>query len=853
MRVPVLLALAAAMAANSESLQNGAVTVEIFEDLPKGSELSPGDAKPVFRYTEPYFAFPNIPTKYSPEALALDRSVPFVLRATHSRVIAPGAHQIRLRARGASILTIDGREAARTKAQKPNTSSDDPVPPPVEKDASGRRPAPYPHQDVVIDFAGDGKTHEFQLTTIIGGKGLMPTPGELSVAIGSPKQVERLLGPDGSPLLTDENWEKILESSSGRHTAADRARRLEASKEITAKWRQRHDAVRAFWRDRTVAVPAAIAGYPGATEIDRFLAAKMKAGSVEPRPSTEDLDFLRRLTIDTVGMIPSPEEVRAFMKDSPATRRKNAIERLLAATGWADNWVSYWQDVLAENPGILKPDLNNTGPFRFWIHQSFQDGVPFDRFVTELIQMEGSSHQGAPAGFAQATLNDVPMAAKADIIGQAFLGQKLGCARCHDAPFHPYKQKDLFSMAAMLAGKPLKLPPTSTVPVVEGRRKPAVQITLKPGEMIAPDWPFADLVKHNENGAPLPTQGKIDSRRQFAELVVSPGNERFARVVVNRVWKRYMGLGIVEPVEDWARAKASHPEMLDWLAREFVMSGYDLRHVSRLIFQSHVYQRKPVTELTEQTVASDKRFFAGPLRRRMSAEQLVDSLHLAAGKPFECEELNLNPAGDRAPNQFLNMGKPDRAWQMTALSNERDRPALALPVAQSIVDVMTTYGWRQSRQSPTTSRDDSASPMQTLILANGVLGTRMIRLSDDSAFTALAMKDVPVTQLITETFVRVLSRPPAPEELKSMRELLEPYYKDRKVAGAAAVAGNKKTDTRVSWSNHLSAEATRIRMEEERNLRMGDQPTARLKPAFRERYEDALWAMVNSPEFVLMP
>jgi hypothetical protein len=445
------------------------------------------------------------------------------------------------------------------------------------------------------------------------------------------------------------------------------------------------------------------------------------------------------------------------------------------------------------------------------------------------------------------------MAAKADIIGQAFLGQKLGCARCHDAPFHPYKQKDLFSMAAMLAGKPLKLPETSTVPVVEGRRRPAVQITLKPGETISPDWPFADLVKHNENGVPLPAQGKIESRRQFAELVVSPQNERFARVVVNRVWKRYMGLGIVEPVEDWARAKPSHPELLDWLAREFVMSGYDLRHVSRLIFRSHAYQRKPVTELTGQNAPADKRYFAGPLRRRLSAEQLVDSLHLAAGKPFECEELNLNPAGDRAPNQFLNMGKPERAWQMTALSNERDRPALALPVAQSIVDVLTTYGWRQSRQSPATTRDDAASPMQTLILANGVLGTRMVRLSDESAFTVLAMKDQPIAQLITGIFLRVLSRPPAPEEMRSMRELLEPHYKDRVVAGAAAGAGNKKTDTRVSWSNHLSAEATLIRMEEERNLRMGDQPTAKLKPAFRERFEDALWAMVNSPEFVLMP
>lgn len=850
MRLAALMA-AVAFAAQPEDLRSGAVQVEIFENLPKGSEFNPaGD--PAMRYTEPVFAFTNIPVKYSNEALALDRSVPYVLRAAYERVLPHGQLQFRLRARGAAVLMMDGAEIARTAAQKPNTSSDDPVPPPVARDETGRRPAPYPHQDTVAEVAGDGRTHKFQLVAVIGGKGLMPTPGELSVSFGPVKQVERLLGPDGSPLLEDGAWEELLARSERRHREADRVRRLDASKETVARWRERHNEVRAYWKGRPVAVPALTPGYPANNEIDRFLAPKMNEAKVRTQPLTSDLDFLRRVSIDATGLIPTAAEVREFQKQPAASRRAATIERLLSHPGWADNWVSYWQDVLAENPGILKPDLNNTGPFRFWIHQAFQDGVPFDRFVTELIQMEGSAHQGAPAGFAQATLNDAPMAAKADIIGQAFLGQKLGCARCHDAPFHPFKQKDLFSLAAMLGGKDIKLPATSTVPVVEGMRKPAVNITLKPGEMIAPDWPFAELIQHNETGA-LPTDGKVESRRQLASLIVSARNERFARVVVNRIWKRYMGLGIVEPVEDWSRSKASHPELLHWLAREFVISGYDIKHVSRLIFRSHAYQRQAVAKLTEAQTTAASRHFAGPLRRRLTAEQLVDSLHLSAGKEFECEELNLNPAGDREPRQFLNMGKPVRAWQMTALSNERDRPALALPIAQSIVDVLTTYGWRQSRQSPSTTRDDGASPMQTLILANGVLGTRMIRLSDDSAFTELALKDLPLTQLIAETFLRVLSRPPAPEELKSMKELLEPFHKDRKVAGADSAYVARKTDSRVSWSNHLSAEATRIRMEEERNLRMGDQPTKRLQSGFRERYEDMLWAMVNSPEFVMMP
>src|SRR5262249_15800228 len=274
--------------------------------------------------------------------------------------------------------------------------------------------------------------------------------------------------------------------------------------------------------------------------------------------------------------------------------------------------------------------------------------------------------------------------------------------------------------------------------------------------------------------------------------------------------------------------------------------------VARLIVSSQAYQRQASAELNGNTPAKE-RLFEGPARHNMTAEQLVDSLHLAAGKSFDCEDLNLNPAGDRAATQFLNMGKPTRAWQLTALSNERDRPALALPIAQSLIDVMSAYGWRQSRQNAGTTRDDAPSPMQTLILANGVLGTRIIRLSDDSAFTELALRDQPLDRLIEETCLRVLSRPPSAYEKRMLAGVLRDWYAGRLVAGAAAVSSKRQSDSRVSWSNHLSSEATLIRMEEERKLRMGEEPTHRLTAEFRQRYEDTLWALLNSPEFVVVP
>src|SRR5436189_5701392 len=117
-----------------------------------------------------------------------------------------------------------------------------------------------------------------------------------------------------------------------------------------------------------------------------------------------------------------------------------------------------------------------------------------------------------------------------------------------------------------------------------------------------------------------------------------------------------------------------------------MMNDYDLKHVARLIFSSHAYQRKPVT--AQPDLSEKGRLFAGPMRRNLTAEQVVDSLFLSVGKRFACEEMNLNPAGDRPPSQFLNMGTPERAWQLTALSNDGDRPALAVPIAQSQIAVI---------------------------------------------------------------------------------------------------------------------------------------------------------------------
>ncbi len=844
----------AAPAAATISGSGNPVNVELFEGLEEAQWLDPDSQTPISAYSELAFGFVRIPTRFSRNALPLDRSVPFTLKASISKTLPAGQYRFRLRSKGLAQFSIDGRPVLTTKAQTPSKDSNALLPPRASTTEYPVRPAPPAHQDELATVDFDGGEHTLVLTAVIGGKGLAPFPGELAVSYARSGEVDRLLGGDKAPLLTDRDWEEYAKQARARHHEGDLDRRRAVDDEVDAEWRKRHKKVRE-WVEAQPAptVPPLEANWPANNDIDHFIAARAAEAQLRPNELTSDLEFLRRLSLDTVGLLPSREQIRAYQADAPESRRSGAIRRFLDEPGWADHWVSYWQDVLAENPGILKPDLNNTGPFRWYLHQAFLDGHSFDRLVVEMIEMEGSLYQGAPHGFGMASLNEAAMAAKADILSQAFLGNKLSCARCHDAPFHPFKQKDLFSMAAMLEGKALTLPESATVPLVEGGRKPFVEVNLRPGDSIDPHWPFRQVVDDTLAALP-PKNTAVDSRYALASLIVSPANERFADVVVNRVWKRYLGRGMVEPAGDWSQAENSHPELLSYLSREFLRSGYDLKHVSQLIFESHAYQRKPIAA-DPAAPGPAATLFAGPARRTMSSEQLVDSLHQIAGKDFDSEELNLNPLGDRPLRQFLNMGVPRRAWELTALSNERDRPSLALPRAQVLVDLMQAYGWRQSRQAPATDRDDGPSPMQTLALANGATGTRGTRLSDDSYFTTLALEDRPLEEMIDDTFWRVLTREPSEGEKSMVVNYLAPYFAGRVLPPVekSNEGAEKKTDARVSWANHFDPESNLIRMQEERKVRMGDAPTDRLKPDYRERFEDVLWALVNSPEFSVIP
>ena len=515
-------------------------------------------------------------------------------------------------------------------------------------------------------------------------------------------------------------------------------------------------------------------------------------------------------------------------------KRAKAIVRLLADPRWADRWVPYWQDVLAENPNILKATLNNTGPFRYFLYDSLRDNWSMDRFVTALVAMEGSQRGGGTAGFGLASQNDLPMANKAQILSSAFLAMEMKCARCHDAPNHPFNQEDLFAISAMLQRSPVTVPGSSHSPQGLNSNSRVVASRSRRGNRSIPHFPFASL---KSDALPGVLRNTEDSREQLAAIITDPRNERFPQVVANRVWKRLLGFGIVDPVDDWENVHPSHRELLAWLGRELITHDYrpQAHHPAHPQFGSlsaSVGHRRRFALCQAGRAALRSR----PGRRRLTAEQLGDSLFPVAGKEFDCEELNFDLDAHRSVKDFLNAGTPRRAWEFVGLSNERDRPALAKPAAQTIADVLINFGWRDSRNEPKSTREEAPNVLQPASIANGVLGARITRLSDDSAFTALALRDQPVGDLVTQLFQRVLSRLPSDKERAAFTATLTPGYARTACWPSRAAKCRKKP--RVTkfpmWSNHLNPEATNVVYAMEKIVRAGAPPTPRLAPAWRE-------------------
>lgn len=822
------------------------VSVRIFERLPeKWDEVTPNRGADEI-YETPLMGFAGIPKKYNSQGAIIDRSAPFLMLSKFERAYPKGDYDLILRSRAKSILRIDGKKIAETKSITNNAGGHEEFPP-LAIPSDKRLKAPETNsQERLIRWTSDGNRHEFELASVIGDKKTRPETGELAVYL-IPKSINLsdtmpvMVGPEGAPavVMTDSGWNKFRVNHEDQLTAIETQKRQIAYRSEDAYWQNRHAMARKLvgesLKDFAKLTPA---------KLDRLIQGAFPSRKLAPL--ADDSSFVRRVYLDVVGQVPSPQEQLLFFNDPASDRRRKLISRLLDDPRRADAWMGYWQDLLAENPGILKPTLNNTGPFRYFLREAIGDNLPMDRMVTQLIRMEGSVLGGSAAGFSMASQNDSPMAAKAHIIAKAFLASELKCARCHDAPKHPYDQSDLFELAAMLAGKPVDVPKSSSVVIAPGARVPAISISLEPGDKILPRWSLSEISSEELPANVLPPNPS--TRERMASLLTWAGNRRFAKVMVNRVWAVRTGRPFVDPIDDWdVKTQIRFPEALEALAADFMRNGYDLKRLDQLILNSHYYQALVVPDDSQDSLL-------GPARRRISAEQLIDSLFAIAGKTFDCEELCLDPEGRRPASEFINLGHPRYAWEMISPSNERDRPALGLPAATQITDLMQAFGWRSSRQDPLTIREEAVTPLQPGLLATGLVHTRIARLSDQSRFTEIALSSKSVEELADLTIRRVLSRSATAQEIVEAKDLFSAEFNDRIPEQSKLVELTPRSHRhRVSWSNHLRPLATEIQIEAEAAVRAGDPPTALLTNRFREAYEDWVWALLNCPDFLFLP
>ncbi|MFI4874895.1 MAG: DUF1553 domain-containing protein, partial [Blastopirellula sp. JB062] len=290
----------------------------------------------------------------------------------------------------------------------------------------------------------------------------------------------------------------------------------------------------------------------------------------------------------------------------------------------------------------------------------------------------------------------------------------------------------------------------------------------------------------------------------------------------------------------------------EWLGKEFVASGYDLKQLTRLIMTSQLYQREAIG--TNLDASPENRLFVAPDRRRLTAEQIVDSLYEATGVEMDVEAMTLDPDGRAAARARNSYGDPHRSWMFVSLSNERDRPSLTLPRAAIVAEMLTAFGWTADRQAPKTDRENAANVLQPAVMANSTLSVSLTKAAHQSVLAELAVEAKSPESLLESLFLRFVSRPPTSSEREVFLEMLRDGFEERLVPeDRIALPEAPERLPQVTWWNHVRNEANTYQQERARRVRQGPPADPRLETEWRQRYEDVVWSIANLREFVWTP
>jgi len=587
-------------------------------------------------------------------------------------------------------------------------------------------------------------------------------------------------------------------------TAADTAKTPAVQPEYSPTQRQ-------FWSLQPrgkPAVPEFAAAAGGGwvrNPIDAFILAKLQTAGLRPSPEADRPTLIRRLYFDLIGLPPSPEEIAAFTKDSSPDAYEKLVDRLLSDPRYGERWAQHWLDVVrfAETEGFeYDRTVHGLWRYRDYVIRAFNEDKPYDQFVREQLAgdeiapedqnalIAAGFHRLGPvrrnAGNQQvASSRNEVLTERTDIVGSAFLGLTLGCARCHDHIFDPISQKDYYRMQAFLAGaeeRPVVLASQQEQDAwkettdklnaeIKGIRKQLGQLAdgavkeelerkiAALEEKLPPPLPAIASIRTLDEPTPVHVlnRGNYDQKgaavgmralgvlqpddaeelplnapnpkTRLAGWLTDPNHPLTARVMVNRIWTSRFGKGIVNTPNDFGMngERPSHPELLDYLANEFVANGWKVKPIHRLMLLSNTYRQASSTPMSETAAAKDpdNRLLWRFSRRRLESEEIRDAMLTVAGK------LNPEMHGPSVmvpvDEELVGLLYAPKQWQVAENDAEHHRRSIYLIAKRNLrLPFMEAFD-QPALLTSCARRESSTHAPQALELLNGGLANEMAR------------------------------------------------------------------------------------------------------------------------------
>lgn len=428
------------------------------------------------------------------------------------------------------------------------------------------------------------------------------------------------------------------------------------------------------------------------TVVDNFTQKKWKELGIVPSDLSSDEQFIRRLSLDLTGTLPTPDQVKTFLADGDPQKRDKLVDRLLETKEFTYLFANKWADILRVKRRGQADRAQGTFAFHEWIRQSIASDKPYDEFVREILGAVGDETASPTTVWYKELQNPEQFV---DDTAQVFLGLRIACAQCHHHPYEKWSQDDYWGLAAFfgrVGRKNVAMPGAA-------QQVQRLVIFNKPTGAVTNKRTGAPAKIQALDGEPMEIAAEDDPRQKLADWMASPSNPFFARAVANRYWSHFFGRGIVDPIDDMRVTNPpSNPELLDALAKELVDNKFSLKHLIKVIVKSRTYQ---LSAIPNEFNKHDKQSFARFYPRRMSAEVLYDAVNQVTSAPSGFGGLPTDKfAPNRAimlpdenfPSYFLDVfGRPQRisACECERVSEANLAQALHLLNSQEIQDKLT--------------------------------------------------------------------------------------------------------------------------------------------------------------------